>query len=264
LLKGPSLSKNHGVPGLERDAITGTLRSFPRLVGSAVITLLAIAGFLAYSLNASHERYQAGVQSDLQNLTLNLERNFFARLQSADLLLRSAAQGFERISAQPQAQQDAAFTSLLMTLQHQLPDAPEMRASDQSGLVRFGSGADPGKHISISHRQFFKDATHSQDLVIGLPLTSRISQRWVLPLARQLRKANGEFGGVAYLNLDLADFTRTLASLNVGKQGVITLFNVQRQVLLRIPEDPRVHDEHPLTLSAPATLASTGRGQKPC
>jgi signal transduction histidine kinase/DNA-binding response OmpR family regulator len=234
---------------------------FTRLVRWTGLALLAVAGVLAYSLHASYMRHRSDVTRDLQNLTLNLERTLFARLQSADLVLQAACEAYTRMSAQ-RPMPTAAFTAKLSALQQQLPETPAIRAADLSGMVRFGAGIDPNQLLSVAQRRFFKEAMATPGLVLSIPAKSRISGRWVLPLARQLRDARGEPGGVVYLSLDLDNFSRTLNELDVGQQGVITLFNAHREVLLRRPADPRVNNEQPLKLSAPETLAALAQGKK--
>src|SRR5471032_1638826 len=200
--------------------------STSRLVRGAVAVLLAFGLFLAYSLEASHERYEANAAGDLQNLTLNLDRYFFARFQSADLVLQSAARDFALIEARAGgAQAQAQFSTLLGSLRQQLAESPAIRAADVSGIVRYGPDIDSAHPISIARRRFFQDALQSPGLTIGLPLKSRISGLWVLPLARQIRGADGEPAGIVYLTLEMDGFTRILAPLNIGEHGVIALFN---------------------------------------
>jgi signal transduction histidine kinase/ActR/RegA family two-component response regulator len=114
--------------------------------------------------------------------------------------------------------------------------------------------------LSVAQRRFFKEAVEGPGLVIGLPLKSRISQRWVMPLARQLHDVEGSPAGVVYVNVDLEDFVHMLRDLKVGEQGVLTLFNDRREVLLRRPEVPWLGDEAPVRLSSPATLAALAAG----
>ena len=59
-----------------------------------------------------------------------------------------------------------------------------LRAADLEGRVIYGPGVNPAKVLSIAERGFFKKALTTTSLVIGLPLRSRISHRWVLPLAK--------------------------------------------------------------------------------
>jgi signal transduction histidine kinase/CheY-like chemotaxis protein len=241
------------------DAGTGRTSTRQRpdawLVGGVVAMLLAVAGFLGYTLNASHGRYEQGAVEDLTNLTLNLDRYFFARLQSADLVLESAARDFELLEVQGSTRR-AAFTSLLKSLQRQLPDAPALRAADLAGQVVYGPGIDAAQPLTIAGRRFFQEAAAAPGLVIGLPLKSRISGHWVLPLARQLHNADGSRAGVVYVALEMEDFVRTLAPLRIGRHGVVALFNPRREIIIRHPPLPVDTDEQVVRISAPEMLAA--------
>lgn len=228
-------------------------RSFRSLTVAAALVLVAVGAFLGYSLARSHARYASATDDALQNLTFNLERYLFTRLQAADLVLQSAAETYARLSEQNE-QDPAAFTESLLALQQRLPDAPDLRASDRMGRVRFGAGADPQRPFDITQRQFYIEANARPGLIVGLPLRSRLSDRWVLPIARRYHDASGAPAGVVYVTMEVASLTSMLRSLKVGENGVITLFNAQREVLLRIPDAPLRQDERPKRLTAPETL----------
>ena len=231
-----------------------------RLAWGLVGLLLAFAAFLAYSLKTSLDRYEANAVSALHDLTLSLERHLFGQLQSADLALQAATRTFRELGDAP-AERARAFTVWLAATSRQLPQTPAMRGADAAGQVLYGPGINPAQRLSVAQRQFFIDANAAPGLIIGLPVKSRISQRWALPLARQLRDAAGQPAGVVYLNLDLEQFARTLDELNVGRRGVITVFNSRQQVLLRRPDLPLLKDEAPVLLTAPATVAALAAGQ---
>jgi len=235
-------------------------RSAARLASGAAIALLAVAAFLGYTLRASHERYAEGAVEDLQNLTLNLDRYFFARLQATDLVLQAAAHDYElRAARGPVA--PAEFTPVLENLRKQLAGAPAVRASDGAGDVVYGPGVDPAHPFSVAKRRFYLQAQAAPDqLVIGLPLRSRISQRWVLPVARRLHA--GGRPGIVYVTLEMDDFARTLAPLAIGEHGAVSLFNPQREVLLRRPDVPRQGDEQVVKLTAPEMLAAIAAGRQ--
>jgi signal transduction histidine kinase/DNA-binding NarL/FixJ family response regulator len=230
-----------------------------RGAGVAACALLAIGALMAATLANTHERYEAQAAADLQNLTLNLDRYFVARLQSVDLVLQAAVRDFALLDGQqaPAARYDA----LLLNLQHQLPGAPAIRASDDQGVLRHGPGIDPAAPISIAHRQFFVQALARPGLVLGLPLRSRLSGRWVVPLARQLVDGRGAPSGVVYLGLDYDDFARVFSPLKIGRHGVITLFNPGMQVLARRPTPALAVDEKPLLLAAPEARAAFAQGR---
>ena len=235
--------------------LTEWSRGFVRLALGVGALLLAVGAFLAGSLEVSRQRVDAAAADELQNLTLNLARYYFTRLQAADLVLQSAVQDFATAgdAAGPQA-----FMQDLKRLQQRLPEAPSLRAADESGLVHFSDGATP---ISVAERQFFKEARRSPDLVVGLPLRSRVSNRWVLPIARQLHHANGEFAGVVYFTLELQDFVSTLGELKVGRRGAITIVNDHQEIIVRLPAVQQMADEKPIRLTAPALLTALASGQ---
>jgi len=230
------------------------------LVAGAVLFLTAAGAFLAIALSASHQRYMAAADDDLQNLTLNLERYLFARLQSTDVVLQSAAQAYTDLSGEPDVRQ-ARFTAALMNLQQWLPTASALRATDGEGRVIHGLGLNPSAEpLSVAERQFFREARDRDDLVIGLPLRSRVSERWVLPLARSLHDNRGLYAGVVYLTLDLEELGAMMRALRIGEHGVITLFNQRREVLMRLPELLPSVDEKPVRLSALETQKALAAG----
>jgi signal transduction histidine kinase len=235
-------------------------QNFKRLAWGSALVLGLIAAFLALSLTTSRARYQADAADDLQNMTLNMERYLFARFQATDLVLLSATEEFKRLSSTGPVSV-ADFTDVLVKLQGRLPETPAIRATDQTGLVVYGGQIPPDAKLSNAKRQYFKEATATSGLVVGLPLKSRISHRWVLPLARQMRDAHGAFAGVVYVNMDLGELDDILASLKIGPNGVITLFNTRREVLLRRPDLPQVHDEQSARLSAAATIQALEAGK---
>jgi signal transduction histidine kinase/CheY-like chemotaxis protein len=230
------------------------------LIAGAVLFLTAAGVFLAIALSASHQRYMAAADDDLQNLTLNLERYLFARLQSTDVVLQSATQAYADLSSEP-AVREARFTAALMNLQQWLPAASALRATDREGRVIHGLGLNPGvAPPSVAERQFFREARDRDGLVIGLPLRSRVSERWVLPLARSLHDGQGLYAGVVYLTLDLEELSAMMRALRIGEHGVITFFNHRREVLMRLPEVLPTVDEKPVRLSAPETQKALAAG----
>ena len=235
-------------------------RSFRALAIATALVLAAVAAFLAYSLSASQARYRATAVDDLENLTLNLERYFFTRLQSAELVLVTAAEEFRRQSRDTPVSVET-FSETLQSLQRRLPDASEVRAADRAGRVIYGGGVDASQPFNIGQRQFFIEAIATEGLTLGLPVRSRLSNRWVLPVARQLRDAQGRLAGVVYLTMDMVQLNELFSSLKVGAHGVLTLFNAHRQVLLRVPDHPLLQDEQPPRLSAPETIEALASGK---
>ena len=220
---------------------------------AAALVLVAVGGFLGYSLVESYARYQQAANDALENITFNLERYLFTRLQAADLVLQSAGAAYARLSRDGPPEVPL-FTAELAALQQQLPDGPQLRASDDSGQVVYGQGADPSKPYDVTSRQAYMEAMAGPGLVLGLPLRSRVSERWILPIVRRYHDATGAPAGVVYVTMELAPLKDMLRTLKLGRHGVITFFNPRREVLVRIPDHEMRQDERPTRLSAPETL----------
>lgn len=75
----------------------------------------------------------------------------------------------------------------------------------------------PGKPLSVSKRKFFEEAKVRRELVFGLPLKSRVTGDWVMPMVRALQKSDGSFGGVVYLNTDIKQIFRVFQAIDVER-----------------------------------------------
>ena len=206
-------------------------------VTAAAVMMVVLSLFLAWSLYESHARYAYGVNDDLANLTLNLERQLEARLQSSDLILQAAAQEFKRMQPEDE-QKRAAFNAMLEPLAKLLPGLPQVRGADREGRVVYGQGLGVSPPLSVAHRKYVAEAKASTGLVVGLPLLSRVSRTWVMPLARQLQDAQGAYAGVVYANLELEQVSSTLQGLRLGDKGVASLVSAKGDIIVRSLDEP--------------------------
>ncbi|MBR7552001.1 hypothetical protein KC220_26000, partial [Mycobacterium tuberculosis] len=80
---------------------------------------------------------------------------------------------------------------------------------DETGALRMLSGNPGAVEVSIADRAYF--AYHRDNaergLRISVPVLSRASGRWVLPLSRRVDRPDGSFGGVVAAVIELAYFT---------------------------------------------------------
>ena len=73
-------------------------------------------------------------------------------------------------------------------------------------------------------------------MVISEPVVGRVSKKWSIILARRVNYPNGSFAGLVYGTITLEHFLTTFSSINVGKQGSITLRDEQLALITRYPE----------------------------
>ncbi|HEX7988300.1 MAG TPA: response regulator [Duganella sp.] len=216
-----------------------TLRKFRKLYGVlvaavAVVLLIVLLG-IGHVLNQSRLRYYAAADETSRNLAITLEKFLNSHFLEVDLAMRRAGVEFQAMHAAGHFN-DEKFSAYLRSLKERIPQADAVRGADAAGRVIFGERIDPAKPQDLSIREFFQRAKTEQELIIGLPARSRISDEWVLPLAFPLTLPDGGFGGTAYVLINSTRLTTAFAALNIGEHGAIVLLDNRKRVLHRYPE----------------------------
>ncbi|WP_317205572.1 response regulator [Janthinobacterium sp.] len=219
------------------------------LVAAVLAALLIVCMFVAHVLHKSELRYRANAVESSRNLAISLETFLNSHFMEADLTARRAAEEF-RQRQQGQRFVAADFSAYLRGLKERVPQARSIRGSDRDGLVIYGDDIDLAHPQSLDIREFFQRAKTERGLIVGVPVKSRISGEWVLPLMRALSMPDGSFGGTVYVNLNHARIAELFASLKVGEHGVITLIDARRRVLQRYPERPDAPAGSTINMSA--------------
>jgi PAS domain S-box-containing protein len=218
---------------------TRTLHSFRKLfrvlVTTVVVVLLIVTLFVGHVLNQSRKRYYAAAEETSHNLAVSLENYLHGHFQEADLALRRADQEFKAMHSEGRFD-EARFSAYLRSLKERLPHAQAVRGSDAVGRVVYGEQIDLQQPQDLTVREFYAHMTAASGLVFGLPVQSRISGDWVLPLVYPLRRPDGAFGGTAYVLMNSARLDVAFAALNIGAHGSIVLIDPAKRVLHRYPE----------------------------
>jgi PAS domain S-box-containing protein len=97
------------------------------------------------------------------------------------------------------------------------------------------------------------------DLYVSQPFFSRVAATWSLAGSRRLTLPDGTFDGIVAAIVDLELFERLYASLDVGRNGNVTLWNgAATRVLARYPSDTTLLGEN---VSGPLAVRR-GAGQE--
>ncbi|MYM31832.1 response regulator [Duganella sp. CY15W] len=216
-----------------------TLQKFRKLfrvlVAAVVVGLLVMTIFVGHVLNKSRMRYYAAAEETSHNLAIALENFLHSHFQEADLAMRRADLEFRTMHEQHRFD-DAQFSAYLRGLKERLPHAQAVRGSNAKGLVVYGENVDPGHPQDLTIREFYNRVQTEHQLIFGIPVKSRISGEWVLPLVYPLTLPNGEFGGTSYVLMNSSRITEAFSALNVGPHGSIVLLDERKRVLHRYPE----------------------------
>jgi PAS domain S-box-containing protein len=220
---------------------TNTLHKFRKLfrvlVTAVVVVLLIVSLFVVHVLNQSRKRYYAAAEETSHNLAVSLENYLHSHFQEADLALRRADLEFRTLHQQGRFD-DAQFSAYLRSLKERLPHAQAVRGANAAGLVVYGEQIDLQHPQDLSVREFYARLATAHEMVFGVPVQSRITGEWVLPLVYPLTLANGDFGGTAYVLMNNSRIDEAFAALNIGANGSIVLLDDRRRVLHRYPDVP--------------------------
>jgi PAS domain S-box-containing protein len=216
-----------------------TLQKFRKLFGVlvaavAVVVLIILLG-LGHVLNQSRLRYYAAADETARNLAITLEGFLQAHFLEVDLALQRANAEFGAMHAAGKFSDDA-FSAFLTTLKERVPQAQAVRGSDADGRVIYGEQVDPAHPQDLRIREFFLRVKNQRRLTFGVPVRSRISGQWVLPLVYPLSLPDGSFGGTAYVTINSASLDASFAALKIGAHGSIVLLDAEKRVLHRYPQ----------------------------
>lgn len=106
---------------------------------------------------------------------------------------------------------------------------------DQAGRLIGQAGVPSPPPIDFSSQPFFAEQKAADaGLYVSHPLTSLVDGESIIALSRRLTR-DGAFAGVAVATIKLSHFKDIYVGLDLGPNGVMSLFNTDRTLLMRHP-----------------------------
>lgn len=213
------------------------------LSGVLLAVNLAVFAMMWTGLRQGRNHREEQARGTSRNLAQVLERNLSGEIQAIDLALFSVKQEIAREQGAGGIH-TAQLNAYIRNVFARYPNLDAIRTVDESGEVGHGIGLPPGPRASIADRDYFQilKQNASAGLVISKPVLGRISQKWVIILARRLDTPDGRFGGVVYGVLPLEEFTRSLSLVDAGPQGTVALRDGELGLLARYPYAKGISD----------------------
>ena len=206
-----------------------------QLIFGVLVALAVILALAGYSLWKSRENFQHGAENQAESMARLLDRYAYSAIHEADLVLQVSAEEYAH-AVRTGVLETSAFSGFLENLHRRLPHILSLRATDASGLIRYGEGVDPAQPVNIADRERFQVARDKPGLAITAPIVARMSHQWVLPITRRLEGPGGRFDGVVYANIAVEHFSDLFSSLKAGRHAAILLFDANTNILIRHPE----------------------------
>jgi signal transduction histidine kinase len=205
------------------------------------LVVLAIAALVislaSFALWQEKQRYRERATVATQNVSRLLVQHIGDVFDKIDLVLQSFALDYaaEMASGRLDTVRLAAELGQQASL---LPEVLSLRVTDRQGMVRYGTGVPAGLQLSLADRDYFKQLRDQpgRGLVIEGPVLGRISNEWVIILARRLEAPDGVFAGVVYASFGVRQFAKTLSLVELGPYGAATIRSSDLALVYRSPE----------------------------
>jgi signal transduction histidine kinase len=189
------------------------------LIWGFTLVLLLLTWFgIGYNIRAERQLENANINRSNLNLARTLEEHTLRTLKSVDQAVLFLKFRYEQLGNKVDISSYVREGMILSSLFNQLGVIDEHGMYILSNLPLHGN-------LDLSDRAHFKYHI-KQDckcLFISKPVLGRASGRWSIQMTRRINKKDGGFGGVVVVSLDPYYFISLYDSLDLGKNGVVSL-----------------------------------------
>ncbi|WP_246693766.1 PAS domain S-box protein [Methylobacterium sp. WL18] len=113
---------------------------------------------------------------------------------------------------------------------------------DRDGRATVEADAFPARALDVHDRDYFQTLRDRPDsgIVIGNPITGRLTGKLLIPVARRIDGPDGAFAGVVQAMLDPQTFETVYGTIDNGPGAGLTLWRLDGTLLVRSPPMPGV------------------------
>ena len=220
---------------------SATNRSLPgKLIALLSIVALAMMSLGVYLIWSGYQQEMRDGETTTRNYAAILEARLGATLRRVDADLWELAHTIPVAALSRQAEpRYARETNADLSLHlFNFKEIAGFSVADRNGDTLYSSTSPSTPRVNVSDNSYFRLLRDNPQagLVFSEVITSRNANRQALVMARALRDGRGGFIGVVFASLELEYFQALFRSLNIGSQGVISLFRSDdNRLVLRWP-----------------------------
>ena len=211
---------------------------FKKRLSIIVILLnLLVFSLAGISLYHSKDNYEKRASVSTQNIASILEHDIDGTMDNIDITLFAVKNEAEAQIARGGINKESLNRYIIR--QHSyMPAISALRMTDAKGDLVYGTGLTSGSVINIADRDYFKFGLDNpkDSLFISKPIFGRVTNKWVINIARRVNNPDGSFAGIVFGSLTFNHLTKLFSNIDVGKKGSITLRDEELGLITRYPE----------------------------
>lgn len=173
------------------------------------------------------------------NLARAMAQHANDTFRQADVTLLGMVERVEEDGTDPEAL--ARLHRSLVSRVGQLPQLNGLFIYDKNGTWIVNSQPVLDQRFNNSDREYFEyHRTHTdQGTHIGVPVQSRSTGKWIVPVSRRIDAPDGSFAGVALATINVTFFSSFYESLDLGEDGAAVLVLNSGAMVVRRPFEDR-------------------------
>lgn len=218
------------------------LRSLPQTISLArALTLLILV--VCLSLVAltillgwkSRVEWLNHAKTATENLTYSIAQHAEATLNQTDTVVLDIVERMER-----EIRKESDLTYLKTVLVNKVAQQPQLHGLfvyDETGRWIVHSQPTTPLGANNSDRDYFQyHRSHKARTVhVGVPVRSKSTGEWIIPVSRRLDGPDGRFAGVVLATIRLSYFERFHQQFNIGDDGLIAMNLTSGELMTRRP-----------------------------
>ncbi|MCJ2101180.1 EAL domain-containing protein [Methylobacterium sp. E-046] len=208
------------------------------LRAAALAAGIAIPATLTYTLTREHAQALADAEQRAANTARTLAQHAERTFETVDTYLRAVSSlvGAREVGVPTQALHAALREQFARTR------LTNIMVIDRDGQSIVEAVAFPPRPLDVHDRDYFQALRDhsSSGLVVGQPITGRLSNKLLLPVARRIDNPDGSFAGVVQALIDPEAFRGVYDGIDNGPDSAVSLWRVDGTMLVRAPWAPEM------------------------
>lgn len=207
------------------------------LIALAIVLPALLAGSAAAWIVQDYRSTLQQAESDMRNIATTLYEHAMRTFGEADIHLRMAIAEIEQRGLDAEPIYEAQLHEILLARQTDSPLAASLGVLSPDGWILASAFRYPMPPVDARDRDYFAylSTRDERTLYISRAVQSRLSGRWVIPVARRVNRLDGSLKMIVNFGVGVDYFDHFYRNLQLGSSSRLLLVRRDGWVLMETP-----------------------------